>query len=267
MTGIPEYFGHGVIGATYIDPDTDTGEPKNRWRWYCEIDEYEPFSDPVPFKDEEQYIEDIPSNFWGVAVRELPESAYRKILDLAGRGQSGPNAKDFQQALNLPLLEDVDISINSGQSALVIPQSGSSGGASGSGARRSRYSKAIGDQGERIVIRFLRETLPTRVASTLRWVADEGETPGWDIEYTENRETFGVEVKATTGSAFPSVEITANEWQAAEKLGGRYRLALVVNVCSKNPRIEFLDNPWSLAESGQLSTTPLTWKIQRNSKP
>ena len=47
---------------------------------------------------------------------------------------------------------------------------------------------------------------------------------GWDIEYKSGGQIIGVEVKATTGSSFSSVELTANEWQAAQRLRQRYRL-------------------------------------------
>ena len=79
---------------------------------------------------------------------------------------------------------------------------------------------------------------------------DGGYIPGWDIEYTEGGQIIGVEVKATRGSAFPSIEVTANEWEAARDLRGRYRLALVVKACSRNPSIEFVDDPWGEARSG-----------------
>ncbi len=45
-SGTPEYFGHGVLGGTHLDPETDTSERKALWRWYCEIDDYVPFAEP-----------------------------------------------------------------------------------------------------------------------------------------------------------------------------------------------------------------------------
>lgn len=266
-TGSPEYFGHGVLGATHLDPETDTSEPKARWRWYCEIDEYGPFSEPVPFKIEGKYIEDIPPNFWSVAVRELPEGAYRKILELGGGQLTEAIESAVRKSLDLPPIDELTIRESTNQNALVAanPRPVDRTASGSVGRRRSEYSKAIGDQGERIVLRYLRETLPPKVAKTVRWVANEGKTPGWDIEYTEDGQKIGVEVKATRGSAFPSIEVTAKEWEAARDLRGRYRLALVVNACSRNPSIEFVDDPWGEARSGRLITSPLAWKIQRAS--
>ena len=48
--------------------------------------------------------------------------------------------------------------------------------------------------------------------STIRWRAQEGYTPGWDIEYADERGNIvAIEVKGTTGYAFPNVELTGNE--------------------------------------------------------
>ncbi len=71
----------------------------------------------------------------------------------------------------------------------------------------------------------------------------------------------------TRGSAFPSVEVTANEWRAAEKLRDRYRLVLVAKAGSRHPKIEFLDDPWGRSQTGELQILPLSWKIQRTARP
>lgn len=261
--GIPEYFGHGVLGETYLDPETDTSNSKTHWRWYCEINEYVPFTEPVPFKFDSRPIEDIPSNFWQVAVRELPEGAFREILDLAGAPPGLIATQTIRKQLNLPPIADLKISSSKNQHALITlkPQAANIPG--GFFTRRSEYSKAIGDRGELIVLKHLRDSLPKETSKTVRWVANDGETPGWDIEYKENGERIGVEVKATRGSSFPSIELTANEWLAAEKLRNHYQIALVVKACSISPSVEFLDDPWGMYQSGKLSIAPLLWKIRR----
>jgi Protein NO VEIN, C-terminal len=54
----------------------------------------------------------------------------------------------------------------------------------------------------------------------VRWLPDEGLTPGWDLQYeNEAGELIGVEVKGTTDPTFANVELTAGEWQAACTLG------------------------------------------------
>ncbi|SEP09077.1 protein of unknown function [Luteibacter sp. UNC138MFCol5.1] len=103
--------------------------------------------------------------------------------------------------------------------------------------RWSKRSKLIGDAGEAAVFAHLIATLDPKLASTVRWVASEGETPGWDIEYRDARgELVRVEVKSTTGDKFVSFEITANELAAAKSYGAQYHLYLVANCLSLNRR-------------------------------
>jgi hypothetical protein len=109
----------------------------------------------------------------------------------------------------------------------------------------------------------LQSVLSAKDAQTIRWVAAEGDTPGWDIEYTSEGELWAVEVKATSGAAFPSIDMTANEWDAAQDKGPRYRLAMVTNALSMSPGIEFLDDPACLKSRGELSVEPLSWKVER----
>ncbi len=141
-----------------------------------------PFGEPVPFKVQDRYIEDIPPNFWGVAVREISEFAYQEIVELAGSQPAQTTKSVVRKILDLPPIDELEISTNLARDVLITPKPRATNSTSTSSvSRRSEYSKAIGDQGEKIVLRHLRESLPTKAAATVRWVADEGETPGWDI--------------------------------------------------------------------------------------
>jgi hypothetical protein len=42
------------------------------------------FPMPVAARQPDGFLENIPSNFWGVGVRELPDEIYDRILALAG---------------------------------------------------------------------------------------------------------------------------------------------------------------------------------------
>jgi predicted RNA-binding protein with PUA-like domain len=46
----PEYFGWGVIGEIYPDPESKDLKKKSDHRWICGIAEYSPFKKSVPFK-------------------------------------------------------------------------------------------------------------------------------------------------------------------------------------------------------------------------
>lgn len=129
--------------------------------------------------------------------------------------------------------------------------------------RLSIYAKQVGERGEEIVIKHLYETLPENEKSTIKWTSKRGETPGWDIEYLNSTNNLvAIEVKGTTGNSFPNVEITANEWNAANKLQERYWIYLVTGTFGINPKIQCLQNPVSLKESGTLRVTPVLWKIE-----
>jgi hypothetical protein len=132
-----------------------------------------------------------------------------------------------------------------------------------SNRRLSLFAKIAGDRSEEIVIKFLNETLLSQEKDTIRWISKAGETPGWDIAYfdSDNR-MVAIEVKGTTGDSFPNVEITANEWSAANELRDRYWIYLVTSCFKNNPKIQRLNNPVLLKESGILRVTPMLWKIE-----
>ena len=72
-----------------------------------------------------------------------------------------------------------------------------------------------------------------------------------------------IEVKASQSKAIPSVELSANEWRAANEYRAEYKLALVGSCLSKNPVIEFIDDPASCWDRGDLNVSPsqfmLSW--------
>jgi len=256
--GDAEYFGCGAIGAVYPDPTNDPSGRKSKWKWICDIEDYRPFPAAVPAKQGASYLEDIPRNFWGVAVRDLPQATYDKILakSLVDDATSVPIAAQ----LKLPALDTIEPVL--GASLLVLRESkkSSSGGQGNSGRRQSRFSAALGKRGEEIVLEHLRHVLTEPELGTLRWVSEANEQPGWDIEYQSSGRLIAVEVKASGGPAFPSVEITANEWAAAVEKGEDYRLYLVADVRSEKPKIQAIQNP---AAQPDIEAEPLIWRLVR----
>jgi len=129
--------------------------------------------------------------------------------------------------------------------------------------RLSLFAKIAGDRSEEIVIKYLKETLSPHERDTIKWISKAGETPGWDITYFDSgNRIVAIEVKGTTGNFFPNIEITANEWNAANELGDRYWIYLVTSCFTKNPKIQRLNDPALLKESGVLRVTPMLWKIE-----
>lgn len=139
------------------------------------------------------------------------------------------------------------------------PRSREAGEGTGpSSQRHSRRAKEIGDRAEEIIYNALiEEYSPDKVD----WTARRGKKPGWDIQVVDGDNELLIEVKGTTASKFNSIEISDNEWKAARKHQRSYRLALVTNVLSKNPRYEFIDDPFGLSLGETVEAQPSSWRL------
>ena len=70
--GAPEYFGSGLVGRVWRDPSVPETAPKRGWKWFCELENYQPFALPVPAKNRGKYFEFIDSALgWRTGVREI----------------------------------------------------------------------------------------------------------------------------------------------------------------------------------------------------
>ena len=100
-------------------------------------------------------------------------------------------------------------------------------------------------------------------AKSLDWLAQRGETPGWDIEYMDDQGILQkIEVKGTKASQFSSIEITANEWSAAEKYGKEFSLALVTKALSKQCFIAYIPDPFQhFSEQNNFIVEPARFRI------
>jgi len=83
---IPEYFGWGRLGKVWRDDSISEDEPKNKWRWFCSIEEYQAFDEVVCFKREDgSTYEDVRhNNHWRDGVRDIGNDAFKEILSEAG---------------------------------------------------------------------------------------------------------------------------------------------------------------------------------------
>lgn len=88
-----------------------------------------------------------------------------------------------------------------------------------------------------------------------------------DIEYTSAGQLIAIEVKASGGPAFPSFELTANEWNAATRLGAAYRLVLIAQVKTTSPQVQIIDDLAALAHQGRIDIEPALWRVVMNEKP
>jgi Domain of unknown function (DUF3883) len=252
--GTPEYFGVGTVGQVWQDPETHRAIPSSKRHWFAEVQDYRAFPRAVPAKYNGKYLEKIPQNFWGVGVRVLPRETYNRILELSGLPTTSPEIVAVPERKIQP-------EIVSGAEALLVPRMGRVHIGKPNQYRRSRHSKAVGDQAERVIFNMLEKTLSPSERSSLRWVAKEGEQPGWDLQYGEDPNLTAIEMKGTKGAKFPTLEITANEWIAAEALRQRYWLYLVADCLSLRPRIQILQDPFGKVSAGTYSVAPLVWRF------
>jgi hypothetical protein len=241
--------------------------PKKNWKWFCEIEEYQEFKKPVPFKIDGQYLEQVTTtNGFRPGVRRILQTSYERILD---EGSATALNTRNEKPPSMPPLDEVKISEVDADHALIVlfedkPKTDGQEGSASKGAghgRRSVFSNMIGGRAEEIAMRFLRETLTADELQTLKSVADENY--GWDIEYhSRTSRRILIEVKGTSGRAFPNVEFTANEWDAARMHRNNFWLYLVSNCTSRTADIQKINDPYGISLSGKLEAQPLLWRLK-----
>jgi Domain of unknown function (DUF3883) len=255
VRGSAEYFGAGRIGSVWPDP-ANTTLPKLKWKWFCSIEDYQPFVRMVPSKVGSSYYERVSNpRDWGIGVRPIPETTYERIVSAGG-------ATPFITS-SAPALPQVDLvnPVESDQLLVAIPRKSTAAGtATSTPPRRSPAARAYGRRAEEVVLRFLEAKRPR--LSKLRWVSDEKEQPGWDIEYFDQARCIAVEVKGTSADRFVSVDLTANEWRAAEQLRERFWLYLVARCTSLAPQIQTIQDPWGLLQQGKIDAEPVVWRLR-----
>lgn len=145
-------------------------------------------------------------------------------------------------------------------------------GSTTSSGRYSRASKKIGDLGERLVFDYLKRRLVEQgredLALRVVWEAAEGRTPGWDITtYCPNTgEKIFVEVKASQGATISEVILTRNEWLAAQRHAGAYRLYMVIDVLKQRPSLEVLADPAGEVQRNRASIKEASWALTLRSE-
>lgn len=246
--GQAEYFGRGRIGKITPDPAT---MGQSRPSWFCTIEDYVPFTPPVPAKPEGVFYEIIPQNMWRNGVRSIDQATFDRILEAAGAIMTPPSPTPIA-AVGQPLEAD-DLIIPKGKVA------GGGGKAGGVSYRRSKRAKEVGDWAEHLVVEFLK-TQGGCVDIVHR--AAVLETPGWDIDYRDEHGVLHrVEVKGTVGGAFSAIDLTANELRAAQQHGSEYWIFLVANCLTDHPRIQRICAPSDKLAAGAWVATPALYSV------
>ncbi len=259
--GQPEYFGSGLIGDVWRDPEVPVETAKRDWAWFCHIEDYVPFPSPVPAQTNGTFFEEIPSNHWGVGVRELTDSVYGRIIAAAGLSVTEDGGVTDKVVPIMPPFADVVLPAS--LSVLLAPCSRqeANGSSGGSPRRYSRNSTVIGRRAEEIALAWARRTYP---GSDIMWTAESGQMPGWDIEVRHpNGTSTAIEVKGASGAGFASFDLTANELRASRETGERYMVVLVANCLGTQPQIQTITNLGSLIDKGEFGADAIAWCISK----
>jgi len=249
--GTAEYFGCGRIGEMERDTSVSRSERKRDWKWYCDIEDYAKFPETVPAKIEGRPFENIANSMgWRNGVRVITDEIYNQILK--NSGISGTTIRTTPSNLNQARKKLVVVKMG-----LLRNRFNKAKGLAWGGKRyNTKEAKRIGDKAEKIVFDHLRSQYDDVV-----WDANENEFPGYDIHYESEGVVHAVEVKGTKGSEFSSIEITANEWNAAQQLRAHYDLCLVAEVFGNSPKLQFVNDPYGLVEQGEADASPVKWKF------
>jgi Holliday junction resolvase-like predicted endonuclease len=253
------YFGIAQIGGIKSDPDTPN-------QFFADIEEYVPFNKAIFFKDENnEYIEVVKkNNHWRDGVREITEEIFIRIVKLANLELKYINQKKFEVNVieeNLPDISSInpELSENLFNTKNPFEKNGNkTGRGSNKYNRFSNNAKKIGDRAEQIVVKLLQK----QNMSNIRWVANEGEKPGYDIS-CENQEgvMMYIEVKGTTTSKFSDFIITANELKVAEVLKEDFYIYFVTDCLSQTPKVQPVRNPVAKINTNEWSTSPISYSV------
>ena len=247
--GEAHYFGTGRIGSIWQDPDPER-QKGGKIAWFCKVEEYERFPEPVAAKVDGINREQGPQNLFRDGVRVTDTATFEGILqasgvaeDIGSSGKSSPPPEKMKA--------------NAASNLLFSPTKNQGGGKSS--GRYSRIAKAIGDWAERLALQLLEDI---KGSSNHVHRAAIGETPGWDFDYTDaNGKLHRVEVKGTQAAAFRNIEITANELAAAKEHGDDYSLFLIAKCMSETPSYQVVRNPARLIDGGEWNVEPTVFRL------
>lgn len=134
--------------------------------------------------------------------------------------------------------------------------------------RRTQQSKKIGLAGEEYVYKYEYDKLlklgKIDLANKIIKHFENYEYPGWDItSFDESGNEIYIEVKSSKGNIINQLEITDNEWNAANKENQKYYIYLVNNALNENIKIfEKIKNPAKLVQEGKILISPSVFELK-----
>lgn len=130
---------------------------------------------------------------------------------------------------------------------------------------KSRDLKAIGDWGEFVANKYLEEKYPSNEVVWLNKSGNIGK--GYDFVIRNNGEDIAYyEVKSKTDESPQLFQVSGTQWNWAKQLhsskkGDMYKILLVSNAGTKQPKIKEINNPVELWKSEKLYADPVNIEL------
>ena len=199
---------------------------------------------------------------------EVIRSDYLALLTFYQRVVESPAIPEIGGLVEAAIVRPEGFLVPDVQELKLTPKEFGSGGGSQSQQRLSAESRKVGWAGELVVLaaekRKLREAGRSDLAERIDHVAARGETPGWDISsFDLAGQDIYIEVKSSKEAIVTSVEMTANEWQAAinPKLRSCYFVYLVTMALSERPLVATIRDPYSLMVQKLVKVAACRWLL------
>jgi hypothetical protein len=188
------YIGTGVVGPIRSSRDD---------RFLAEIVSFTPFSTPVPFKLDGEYLEDVPDRggsatavyFRGTSVREISEAVFDRIVELSDTAV-------------LP----------------IASREGAAASASGLAYPAAERAREIDAAGMTIALGLARRRWPDAAVTRMAH-----NNPGFDLLLVSDQAQRYIEVKSTAGLA-PSFFLSEGERLFAVRNADSYSLLVITGV-------------------------------------
>jgi hypothetical protein len=257
----PEYFGRGVVGDVYLDPET-SGAPSAGRRWIAEIADYQRFHAPVPFRSNGLYSEllsDVaPRNRWGTGVRRISLKAYEFLVTAGGLPISLYEAQAAATCVaeECPVSEIWRCSLPSTTHPTAQTRYGFDY------SELSERTRIIAGEARRIFLEHLRASEPNKAKwSQILVVRDKSKSLAYDVEDCRDARPTAYLIKGTTGPQFASIDMTPNQIQCAVSLRERFGLVLVSGVFSAAPRVAVVRNVAETFETKRLIANATRFRV------
>ncbi len=132
--------------------------------------------------------------------------------------------------------------------------------------RQSRINKKLGERGERIVLKYEKDTLQKnkleRLIERIKQVSKENDSLGYDIlSFNFNGNEKYIEVKSTLATPKDiNFFLTHNEYLKAQELRENYYLYIVYEANTSNPKILMIKNPF-IIQKENIEMNPMNYRV------